>query len=274
VTGSVLDKDVVVPALAAEWASIDELLDSLTPAQWAAPTALPGWSVQDNVAHIIGTECLLAGRTAPPCDADVRGFAHVHNDIGAANETWVEGMRGESPARVLEKFREITAVRRKTLEDLPQADWDAPSWTPAGQRTYGRFMRIRLFDCWMHEQDIREAVGIPGNESGPAAEGALSEIVDALGFLVGKKAGAPQGTSVTVELTGPVHATWHVAVDGRAAVVDELPGPATATVRLPSNLFGRLVGGRVPVADRLGELTIEGDADLGRRVAHALPFTI
>ncbi len=269
-----IDKDVVVPALVAEWSAIDELLAGLTPQQWAAPTALPGWSVQDNVAHLIGTECALTGQAPPPCETDVRGLPHVHNDIGAANETWVQGLRGESPARILDRFREITAIRRKTLEGMSQAEWDAPSWTPAGQRTYGRFMRIRLFDCWMHEQDIREALGLPGNDAGPCAQGALAEVVDALGYLVGKRAGAPDGSSVTVALTGPVRATWHVAVDGRAAVVDELPGPATATVRLTSTLFARLAGGRVPVADRLPEVTVEGDADLGRRVAQALPFTI
>ncbi|MGH3762199.1 maleylpyruvate isomerase family mycothiol-dependent enzyme [Actinophytocola sp.] len=269
-----IDKNVVVPALVAEWSALDELLSALDSPRWAVPTALPGWSVQDNVSHIVGTECALAGQAPPPCAADVRGFSHVHNDIGVVNELWVEGLRQESPARVLERFREITASRRATLEAMTQADFDAPSWTPAGQRTYGRFMRIRLFDCWMHEQDIREALGIPGNDSGPCAQGALSEVVDALGYLVGKRAGAPNGASVTFELTGPAHATWHVAVDGRAAVVDALPGSATTTVRLSSNLFARLAGGRVLVADRIGEVTVEGDTDLGTRVVHALPFTI
>ena len=39
---------------------------------------------------------------------------------------------------------------------MTQADFDAPSWTPAGRdETYGRFMRIRHYDCFMHEHDIR-----------------------------------------------------------------------------------------------------------------------
>ncbi|MPZ85597.1 MAG: maleylpyruvate isomerase family mycothiol-dependent enzyme [Actinophytocola sp.] len=267
-------KDAVVPVLVAEWASIDELLGSLGDAQWTTPTALPGWSVQDNVSHIIGTECALTGETPPPCAADVRGFSHVRNDIGAANEHWVQGLRGESPTTVLERFRAITAVRRKVLEAMSQKDFDAPSWTPAGQGTYGRFIRIRLFDCWMHEQDIRDAVGMPGNDGGRCAEGALSEVVSALGYIVGKRAGAPNGATVTIELTGPVRLAWHIAVDGRAKVVDELPGPATATVRLSSNLLTRLAGGRVPVESRIEEIGFGGDTDLGRRVAFALPFTI
>ncbi len=269
-----IEKDTVVPMLVAEWAAIDELLASLRPDQWALPTALPAWSVQDNVSHILGTECALAGQAPPPCEADVRALPHVHNDIAAANELWVQGLRAETPAQVLERFREVTATRRKVLEAMTQDEFDAPSWTPAGPGTYGRFMRIRVFDCWMHEQDIREATGLPGHDDGPCAELALSEVVGALGYLVGKKAGAPAGSSVTIKLTGPVRATHHVAVDGRATLVDALPGPATVTMRLSSNLLARLAGGRAPVADRLGEITIEGDAELGSRIARALPFTI
>ena len=267
-------KDAVVAALVAEWAAIDELLGSLRPDQWALPSSLPEWSVQDNVSHIIGTECTLSGQAPPPCEVEVRELPHVRNEIGAANELWVRGLRAESPAQLLERFREITAARGKALVAMTQEEFDAPSWTPVGKGTYGRFMQLRLFDCWMHEQDIREATGIPGNDDGRCAELALAEVSGALGFIVGKKAGAPDGAGVTIELTGPVHATRHVVVDGRASVVDALPAPPTVTMRLSSNLFARLAGGRVPVADRLDEIDLEGDAELGRRIAHALPFTI
>ena len=109
---------------------------------------------------------------------------------------------------------------------MGEDDFSAPSWTPIGQADYRRFMQIRVFDCWVHEQDVRDAVGRPGHEDGPVAEQAVDEIVRALGYIVGKKAGAPEGSSVTIELTGPVARSIHVAVDGRAAVVDRLPGAA------------------------------------------------
>jgi uncharacterized protein (TIGR03083 family) len=264
----------VVPALVAEWSSIGGLLASLSPAQWAAPTALPGWSVHDNVAHLIGTESVLAGQAPPPCDTDVRALPHVRNDIGAVNEQWVQGLRAESPEAMIGRFGAITAGRGAALAAMSQEEFDAPSRTPAGPGTYGRFMRIRVFDCWMHEQDIRDAVRMPGNGGGPCAEVALSEAAEALGYIVGKRAAAPDGAAVTIDLTGPARLTWHVLVDGRARVVDALPGPPTTTVRMSSHLFSRLAGGRVPVADRLGDIAIDGDQELGARVAHALPYTI
>ena len=156
----------IVPALISEWSAIDALLASLAPPQWATPTALPGWSVQDTVAHLIGTESALAGQAPPPSGTDIRGLPYVRNDIGAANEQWVQGLRGESSAAMLDRFRAITATRRAALEAMSAAEFDAPSWTPAGPGTYGRFMRIRVFDCWMHEQDVRDAVGMPGHGGG------------------------------------------------------------------------------------------------------------
>jgi uncharacterized protein (TIGR03083 family) len=266
-------KDTLVTALVEEWASIDGLLGDLPETDWSRPTSLPGWSVQDVVSHIIGAELGLAGQ-APPMTNDVKALDHVRNDIGVVNEYWVDWLRAESPAHVHGLFREATSARAETLKSMSTEDFDAPSWTPSGQDTYGRYMRIRLFDCWMHEQDIRDAVGRNGNEDGPCAEISVDEITAALGYIVGKRAAAPAGSSVTFQLTGPVDRTLHVVVDGRARVADSLPGPATSTLILTSTLFARLCGGRTPVADRLAEIRFEGDQELGKRVAHALPFTI
>jgi uncharacterized protein (TIGR03083 family) len=271
-----IDKDSVVGALVEEWEAIGELLEGLPDSSWEAPTPLPGWVVRDVVAHIVGTEAALSGEPMPSSDRDLKQLEHVRNDIAVLNEVWVESLRSSPPSGVLSRFRDLTAQRSDALRAMSQADFDAPSWTPAGQATYGRFMEIRAFDCWMHEQDMREAVGRPGHTAGPCAELSVDEIVRALGYIVGKRASVPSGSLVRFELTGPVTRVVYVAVDGRATVIDE-PGPdrpATAGLALPSDLFARLAGGRVDVQSRLAEVAITGDAELGRRVVDSLAFTI
>lgn len=268
-----MTKQDTVSTLVEEWTQIDKLLDEIPAEQWKSPTSLPGWTVQDVVSHIVGTEMALAGHPQPE-DDKARGLPHVRNDIGASNECWVNSLRGASPADVHRRFREITATRAETLEAMSEEDFFAPSWTPAGKDTYARFMRIRNFDCWMHEQDIREAVDKPGHESGRCAELSLDEISWALGYIVGKKAGAPQGSSVTFDLDGPVVRQIHVAVDGRAKVVEALSSPATATLTMSSTAFTRLAGGRIPVELGFGQIQVKGDKELAERVAFALPFTI
>jgi uncharacterized protein (TIGR03083 family) len=266
--------DAIVGALTGEWGQIRALMTAATDAQWQTGSILPGWTVQDIVAHIIGTESMLAGETAPPAKRDLKESAHVHNDIAAMNEQWVDSMRELSPAEVLERFDSITSLRAKSLGSMSEEEFDAPSWTPAGQATYGRFMQIRVFDCWLHEQDIRDSLGIPGNQSGAPANIAMDELSLSLGYIVGKRAGVPEGSSVTFEITGGVPRTFHVSVNGRAALVDHLDGPATVTIHLTSAQFFRLAGGRIDPSTAVGDLVVDGDRELGRQVVLALPFTI
>lgn len=263
----------VIALLREEWGHFAELLGELDDAAWSAP-ALPGWDVHDVVAHLVGTERMLAGVAVPAVPEAETGGPHVKNEIARSNEAWVVALRARTHAELLDDFRTVTTERLAALEAMSDAEYDAPSWTPAGNATYGRFMEIRVFDSWMHEQDVRAAVGRPGNDGGPVAEQSVEEVVRALGYIVGKRARVPDGSSVTLRLTGPVERTVHVVVDGRAAVVDALPGPATAEVALPSSLFMRLAGGRVRAEDELGRIELSGDVALARQVASHLAFTI
>jgi uncharacterized protein (TIGR03083 family) len=259
--------------LASVWTSLAQVGASLTDDDWARPTACPGWTVADQFAHVVGTESMLLGQDAPP--GATEGLAHVRNDIGRVNEGWVQHYRTLGPAAVLRDLADVTARRLDQLRAMDEAAFDAPSWTPIGPGTYRRFMQIRVFDCWVHEQDVREAVGQPGHLQGPAAEQALDEVVRALGFIVGKRAAAPQGSRVRVEVHGPLERTVDVLVDGRAQVVAP-DGPPTATISGAADVVLRVACGRRPPLDELaaGRLTVSGDEALARSVVEQLGYTI
>ncbi len=262
----------VVELLGQEWAVIGDLLAGLGDRAWSRQV-LPGWDVHDVLAHIIGTERMLSGAEFPAAPDGDPG-AHVRNDIGRANEAWVIALRDRPHGALLDDFRAVTASRLASLRTMPPGEFNAPSWTPAGQATYARFMRIRIFDCWMHEQDIRAATGMPGNEDGPAAAAALDEVVLALGYIIGKKGRAPDGSSVLIRLTGPVERDLPVVVDGRARVVPAMNGEPTASLDLSSSLFLRLAGGREDAQAALGRIRLGGDQELARQLATNLAYTI
>ena len=268
------EREHITAVLLEEWATIDALLDSLPVEDWSTPTDLPGWDVRDNVAHLIGIEATLLGDPSPEVAADLAEREHVRNDLGAMNEAWVESFRSVPPGEVLARFREVTARRAEALRAMTDEDFAAPSWTPVGDATYARFMKIRTFDCWFHEQDIREAVGRPGNLDTAPAVMSLDEVVAMLGFVVGKRAGAPQGSAVTFSLDGPIRREVHVAVDGRAAVVDELDRAPDTTIRLGSDTFMRLAGGRVEARAVLDRVHVDGDVDLGTQILGHLGYLI
>lgn len=271
-------RDDLVAELAAVWGSLLDLTDGLTGAEWDTPTPCPGWSVRDNLSHVIGTESMLLGRESP--EVDVAGLAHVRNDIGTFNEVWVAERRGRPGAEVRAELAEVTGARLDQLKGVTQDEFDAEAWTPAGRATYGRFMQIRIFDCWTHEQDIREALRRPGHLEGPVAERSLDESSTGLGFVIGKRAGAPAGSTIRIDVTGPTERRFDVEVrevDGkvRASLVDDA-GEPDATVATDTATFLRLMAGRIdperPLAD--GRVTLAGDLDLAGRVARNLAFTV
>ena len=268
-----VDKDRAIGGLADVWSRLDELLAGLDDADWHRPTNLPGWDVQDNVAHIIGTEGMLLGES-PDVEIDRAEHPHVRNDIGAFNEQWVQSMRSESPAAVLARFRDFTSRRMAALTAMDDDAWNAEGFTPAGRDTYGRFMRIRTFDCWLHEQDIRDALDRPGGEGGASAALALEEMTAAMGFVVGKRAGAPTGSGVRFELTGGSARRIDVEVAERAQVVDDLSGVPTVTLSMPAGVFARLGGGRIEPASVRDQVSMDGDVELGERVVANLAYTI
>jgi uncharacterized protein (TIGR03083 family) len=273
-----LDKSEVLSGLFAVWDDIDALLDGLSETEWQAATPLPGWCVQAVASHIIGTESFLAGVAPPQPDIDVAALDHVRNDIGVLNECWVRHLSSESGAGVLERFRAITNDRRAALTSLSDEEWNAVTPTPVGPESYGRFMRVRAFDCWMHEQDVREALSRPSSDSeldGVASQLALDEIAATMGYVVGRLAKAPDGSRILFQLTGPLARNIHVSVDGRAQLVDDFDGQEpTATIRLDGLQFTRLSGGRPMSPARSQDVELGGDKDVAVRVVEHLNFVI
>lgn len=273
-----VDKSYVLTGLFAVWDSLDALLDGLGEDGWRATSALPGWDVKAVVSHMIGTESFLAGIAPPQPDIDVKSLEHVRNDIGAMNECWVRHLSGAAGADVLQRFREVTKGRREALVALSDDEWNAVTATPAGPDSYGRFMRVRVFDCWMHEQDIRVGLGRPSSDqelTGSASLLALDEIASSIGFVVGKRAKAPEGSRVLFELTGPLARDMRVSVDGRAQLVDDFGalGP-TATIRVDALQFTRLAGGRPMCPARSQSVEFDGDKDLAGQIVARLNFVI
>ena len=112
------------------WRSVSALGAELDESEWKLPTDLAGWTVQDNLAHMIGTERMLQG--LPPAQPPDNVGAHVKNPIGHFNEAEVEARRGDSGAEVLNEWNALADLRLATLhgaddEYFARYGWD---WFP------------------------------------------------------------------------------------------------------------------------------------------------
>jgi uncharacterized protein (TIGR03083 family) len=266
--------EALIGTLESVWSTIAEVCRGLDEAAWGTPTDCPGWSVKDNVSHLIGIESLLLGEPTP--DVAVGDAPHVRNDFGRSNEVWVESFRGQKGDDVLAAFEAVTARRLDALRAMSTDEWDAETFTPEGPGPYRRFMVIRVFDCWYHEQDIREALDRPGGLEGPVADIALGNLERGLTYVVGKKAGAPQGSTVVFEVAGEPRIVVPIGVEGRAAVLDAVPGEPTVRLSMDRRTYNRLCGGRWPGRRALdeGRVVIDGDRQLGEAIVQQMGFTI
>lgn len=255
------------------WSSMEELCSQLDPEDWSKPTDCPGWDVKDQLAHTCALESRALGRPQP--SAGPRKADHTRNELGEMNEGDLDARRSMSPEQLLDEYRELTAERSKVL-----ASWSDEEWTQEGQGVLGaapreQIIRIRIFDVFTHEQDIRVATGRPGHLNGEVARLAYEQMAAALGFVLVKKAQSSEGQTAVFEIGAPGETIAYRVVNGRGTRIDEIPPDPTVRLAMDAETFLRLVAGRWP-PDRVeqeGRVRITGDEDLGRRIVAGLNVT-
>jgi uncharacterized protein (TIGR03083 family) len=233
----------------------------LSDPDWAAPTECPRWTVKDVYAHLIGGERWMVEGHPPPEE----GF-----------EAWAAGpvlaRREVPPAAVLDELREVYERRRVQL-DRGGIDPDRPTQMATGQpMTLGQLLRVRVLEVWVHEQDVRRAVGRPGNLDSPAAAITGELFVAALPRVVARSAGAPRGSVVRLTTTGEVAMDLAVAVDraGRGALTSP-DRPSLTHLTMSWESFTRLCAGRGSHSDH--EVRAAGDRELAERILANLALT-
>lgn len=257
----------LVEQLAATWISIEKLCAGFSAEDWQQPTGCPGWTVQDQLAHLIDYESYALGRPRP--EHTVADLSHTKNDMGAVNEVGVDARRALPGVAVLAEFTDVMAERLARLRALTDDELERETQTAAGPGTMRDLLILRVMDTWSHEQDIRRALGRTGHTDGPAVETAVRYLGQFLPFAVAKKAGAPEGSSVVIDVEG-VATTSVVVENGRGRAVEATPDDPTCRLRMDAPTFVALVGGRTDA--RPDDVRIDGDEALGRRIAGNLGF--
>jgi uncharacterized protein (TIGR03083 family) len=248
-----------------------ELARQIPDDQWDLPTDLAGWSVKDNVAHTAHLEAVIAG--APEETIPVAEAPHIRDLSSLYTEQGVLARRGRDMASLADEIETAAARRYAALQAEPPTDGtSAPPKTPGDVAwTFERLLSNRPFDVWMHEQDIRRAIGRPGGYDNRAARHALGICAASLPMVIGKRVAPPTGTTVRVDVPD-AEESWTVAIgdDGRAALVAPTDEP-TVRITLGAEDFVVLVGGRREVDATTPK--IEGDAELGNAVLANLAVT-
>ena len=224
---------------------------------------LPGWTVADVVAHVTWIERCPIGLQDPPHEPDWDSLPHATDGFGRITEVPVDLRRSRTREDVLAEFDETMADREVALREL-RASNPGPVMNPLGRMMpFDEVISMRVFDTWVHEQDVRVAVGDLGHLGTAPAHMAAGRMRRSLGFVWAKNVDAPVGATLQVTVTGPwrdVHRHGH-PLRGRQGSPDRpvVEDPTVAlTMSFPA--FVALICGRGPA-----EVSIEGDQALGER---------
>lgn len=199
-----MDKTTIWRIVRDERAALCDDLDSFSADEWGAPTACPGWSVHDVVAHLVDT-----AKTTRR--SFVTGLAAARFDFDRQNEAGVRRERRADPRHTVEEFRRVL---------------DRTTTPPANLAT-------RLVEAIVHGEDIRRAVGRRGSYPVEAIVAALDyQLRTSVSMGGGKQRAAGlhvQATDADIPRgDGPLVRGSALAlllsVSGRAVAADELSG--------------------------------------------------
>ena len=256
------------------WRAVDDfisLLEEVPAEEWSTPTDLAGWDVRAVASHTAHLESILSGE--PEETAEVGEPAHVTGLMGIYTEIGVVNRRDSSPDQIINEIRSVTTTRHTALLADPPTDGSAKPEPIFGGVPWDweTLLRNRPLDIWMHEQDVRRAVGRPGNLDSPPAQHTADYQLEALGFVLAKRAGAPPGTTAVFEVDGSDPAAFTVNDAGRGQALPEPPAEPDVRLKMDRESFIVLSGGRR--APEPGRVQIEGDQELGQRILDNMATT-
>ena len=262
--------------LVAAWASAIEpfadLAESLTEEEWSTPSILPGWTNADIVAHVVGIERDLLGQAEPYRELAWEQLPHADDLFSRYTELAVAARRGVPQHEVCAELRAAIAARRAFLDkQSPDLGEIVPG--PGGwELPRGVVLRMRCFDIWVHEQDIRASIEAPGSLDTDAAWVAAGQMLQGLGRIWAREVGVQPGQTAEIIVTGP-GVTFNAGLvlddQGRGKVVSaaEVDTPTTC-VTLSWPHFAAASCGRITAEGQSAALS--GDTELGERLLTSL----
>jgi uncharacterized protein (TIGR03083 family) len=208
----------LAPGFAALHPELITLLRSLSTNDWSKPTACAEWSVKDIAAHLLdGSLRRLSfqrDRFQPPMDGVIDTYAELVVHLNRLNAEWVRAARRLSPELVIQLLE---------LSGPPVAELFL-GLDPFGPALFsvawaGEDSSLNWFDIareyterWLHQQQIREAVGAPGLTAREWLHPVLDVFLRALPFGF-RDLHRAEGTALGIEVEGDAGGSWTLVRD-------------------------------------------------------------
>lgn len=266
----------LVDRLPALHSQLMTLLRGLSAPDWDRPTACALWSVKDIAAHLLDGSLrrLSFGRdglrlTPLPAPA---GYAELVAHLNRLNAEWIAAARRLSPQVLIDLLEQTGPEVHEFFRSLdPWAPALFPvNWAGEDRSTNWFDIGREYTERWLHQQQIREAVGAPGLSGREWLHPTLDIFVRALPFTY-RNVRAPAGRSVRLEITGPAGGVWTLVRAPESWVLFlGADAGATAKVNLDQEIAWKLFSKGVSEGAAQRSIRIDGDQRLGEPVFRSL----
>jgi uncharacterized protein (TIGR03083 family) len=257
-------------------AELISLLRGLGPGDWQRPTACALWSVRDITAHLLDDDLrrLSFHRDGqpPPAAGAIDSYASLVAMINRMNAEWVAVARRMSP-RVLIELLEVTGPMVvdlfRSIDPHAPAHW-AVTW--AGEEASEHWFDVGrdYTERWLHQQQIRDAVGAPPLTGREWLNPVLDLFVRAVPVAY-RAVVREDGTAVRLAIEGPAGGDWSLRREAGAwnLLAGRHPAP-DATVTMSDDTAWRLFSKGLGRDAARARVRIDGDQALGEVALGAL----
>jgi len=245
------------------------LLRGLPAEAWERGTVCRAWTVKDIAAHLLDTALrrLSVGRDrhvlAPP-RLPVTGYRDLVGFLNGLNAEWVTAMRRVSPQLLTELLAWVEpplAVHLTAIDPFAPAIFPV-SW--AGEESSAGWFDVarELTERWLHQQQIRLAVGAPPLVDAETSAAVFDTFLRALPHTFARLQ-APAGTELVLEVRGERTLAYTLRRDGRRwqLLAGAAAAPA-ASASLDEQTAWLLLTKGMPGAEARARATVAGDAAL------------
>src|SRR5438067_6789768 len=161
-SGMGLGREEAIAGLLAGYDAFGDLLRSLDERQWEAPSRCAGWTAGDVARHVVGTATDVA-----------TGVVGTHTP-----DEEVAERKGRTPTEIADELDTALVTLRNLGAIINDDAWNGTS--PVPDLTMRQGILTLIYDLYVHNDDIRAAVGMPPLGGGLGLDASVEYLAEQL----------------------------------------------------------------------------------------------
>lgn len=248
-----------------------ELLRSLNPEEWSAPTVAKLWTVKDIATHLLDGNIRMLSIARDnfygEAPSKIDSYQDLVNFLNQLNADWVKATKRMSPF-VLIELLEITGKAYSSF--VTQLDPFKPAafsvaWAGEEQSLNWFHIAREYTEKWHHQQQIREAVNKPGIMDREFYYPLINTFMQALPHTY-RNVQARKGQVVQVTITSESGGDWFLIYEGSRWALGNNPVQVDSCVVIDPDTAWKLFTKALRGAEAQKKIKFSGDETLGRPI--------